>query len=1441
MIPSKLSSRIHRGNLRRPRPLAQTTDPAGAECSARHATTPLPSFIHRVALSGSPSQPSSIPALQHVRLAAAGMSSSAGGAGDRAKAFEESFEEGEVGRDEYDEPSYTPASYTSIIREETSSSFRRKMRYGAHPSTLFKSTEEVEAEAMPRRGKGGRLERKAGKSTMSQADEDDLPLKEMDKDAGRRNKGKSRFSLRDLKTDEPLYQKTFWEEIREKELHKVAKTRESLAARQLRRKEEKARHKDKADGRRLPAIDEGEGGEGDLFPSGGSMKGVPSWDKEDRAAQHSHSTRGKTTPGSALDLASLSQLEAETSSDASIYSAAAAKEEATHESNATTGPLQKPAAEAMDRLGERDDHGQLRMVRGSALIDDIGQEPSLSEKEEKAKIRAMLFGQGDTSPARHGDEADVTAPPTEVDAHSPAELVRAATKLPVETWMNMAPERLQVQQELVKARSVAAILTTVGGNIGHMDEVNVTTAVHRLGRYVTPYQRQTIVKDERFVELLVAAERMLVHLGPQGLVNLFWGLVKLEHAPKWLPSLMVQCTQHVPKFEGQHLSTALFCLSKLSFAIKEAMPLKEQLVEAVKYRYEEFKTPLDLTVVCSALAKLDVRDPHLFAQLSQKVQKGMDQFSMQEIAGVAHAFASMSYTDPSLFKKIRRSLERQVEQCTVRDVVQLTWAMSRVEEADEELFKFTISPTIRSFMLDLAARDLCTVAWAYANAGVSDPDLFSDLAASMLPKVKQFTAHDISSVAMALAQAEFAHKELFAGLKQQALKLVGTFSPLQLSRAVYGFGAAGVTDAKLYSALCDQILERKHVLYPENIVQTLVGLYEAEYLSHPVVPALLELTSKKVQSIFAEDCVQILHVLTKCPNNLRSPTLIDQLLTAIRQRIRTWWCFTAANVADLFEAMHELNITDDQLTNVILRQLAPLLRSGDPEDFLRIVGSLSYLPADDRLLVRTHIHRRPRVQKAISDNLAQLARLDSDLQSMIVLCYACARIGFEDDSVHKIVDTVQHLIETEGERPRPLMLCYLLWTLTEQSLKMDWVRPVVVHFLTQRYGTPEQKAAVGRAEYRGGNVHIQGEDDPFSGDVLKDGAKEAAEALLRLAWVCVVTSEEQYLTPLLEDIARGFGDELPKELMHAQQVALHALKLKPSGLDPPASDALVAFLEDVLACPRADLYVYEGGAKYRMDKRLRVKDYNYDKWLSETLIQLKVAHKTAHTLENIYRVSVAFPLEKHLIDVLNFQDLVAPSSRPLASAELRQRQLSLLGWAVHSVHLRDLFNAVKDRSLRSFLARIVSTFVPAAKEFIEFTPPVTHTNKLPSSTHTDDWKRLSDVASKRDAAAGSAGGGGGECDWHEDEDAEEMRERALAKKQQQKWRVKSAYSRAAGSTGGGTVRPRRAAAERGGVGLDDEYEHEDRDEGEGERGDRKDKARQEGDDESEDSRATLAT
>lgn len=35
--------------------------------------------------------------------------------------------------------------------------------------------------------------------------------------------------------------------------------------------------------------------------------------------------------------------------------------------------------------------------------------------------------------------------------------------------------------------------------------------------------------------------------------------------------------------------------------------------------------------------------------------------------------------------------------------------------------------------------------------------------------------------------------------------------------------------------------------------------------------------------------------------------------------------------------------------------------------------------------------------------------------------------------------------------------------------------------------------------------------------------------------------------------------------------------------------------------------------------------------------QMRIPHKVTFVLEDIYRVSVAFPIEKHLIDVLTFQ------------------------------------------------------------------------------------------------------------------------------------------------------------------------------------------------------------
>eukprot|EP00747_Dinoflagellata_sp_TGD_P074981 gnl/TRDRNA2_/TRDRNA2_158544_c1_seq2.p1 gnl/TRDRNA2_/TRDRNA2_158544_c1~~gnl/TRDRNA2_/TRDRNA2_158544_c1_seq2.p1 ORF type:complete len:124 (+),score=22.47 gnl/TRDRNA2_/TRDRNA2_158544_c1_seq2:49-420(+) len=62
----------------------------------------------------------------------------------------------------------------------------------------------------------------------------------------------------------------------------------------------------------------------------------------------------------------------------------------------------------------------------------------------------------------------------------------------------------------------------------------------------------------------------------------------------------------------------------------------------------------------------------------------------------------------------------------------------------------------------------------------------------------------------------------------------------------------------------------------------------------------------------------------------------------------------------------------------------------------------------------------------------------------------------------------------------------------------------------------------------------------------------------------------------------------------------------------------------------------------------------------------------------------------------------APAGRTLGSAELRRRQLLQLGWAIHGVALRDLYEAVRTGTLRLFVSKLLSSFDPSAARKASF-------------------------------------------------------------------------------------------------------------------------------------------
>lgn len=243
-----------------------------------------------------------------------------------------------------------------------------------------------------------------------------------------------------------------------------------------------------------------------------------------------------------------------------------------------------------------------------------------------------------------------------------------------------------------------------------------------------------------------------------------------------------------------------------------------------------------------------------------------------------------------------------------------------------------------------------------------------------------------------------------------------------------------------------------------------------------------------------------------------------------------------------------------------------------------------------------------------------------------------------------------------------------------------------------------------------------------------------ATSLLRFAWALTVLNEE-VPNVLFIELHSLLGGSLPSDwsgngMRQLQEVALQRGLTQQASRTQTSSQAydsqpdlvqrkeaelpteVAEWLALALEAPREDLYAAQQPPRAQRRRRgVGAKPYSYEQWLSVALSQLRIPHQ-AGGIVACHRAAVVFRQEKHVIDVLDLQDLTAPAGRVTGSAELRRRQLMTLGWAVHSVTLRELYDAVKTGSTRFLVSKLLSSFNPGAARRASFASSVLQTPKV---------------------------------------------------------------------------------------------------------------------------------
>ncbi|CAD7929169.1 unnamed protein product [Amoebophrya sp. A25] len=369
-----------------------------------------------------------------------------------------------------------------------------------------------------------------------------------------------------------------------------------------------------------------------------------------------------------------------------------------------------------------------------------------------------------------------------------------------------------------------------------------------------------------------------------------------------------------------------------------------------------------------------------------------------------HLASFFARTKP-FFQKVRLRIERDVdhEQMTPKILVQFVYALSKAGEADEDLFRFVLAPSVRSFLLDFETKDLCAVIWGFSNARVRDEAFFEDVVASLSHKVAHMNAHDVAALVLAFAAVDFrASNALYKKLAGQAITLAPTFSPMQLTRVICGLGLQNHRNPRVYQRLLEQAETKKRLLYRTNVVDILRGLTAIEYHPKEHLSWLLAAASSGLDKLPSEEAIALLVILSKLKTagyREVDPAFADRAVESIRNDSRGAWRAHAGCVADLLGSMRRLRLNvDDLLLEIMVRLLPYTILESTREDFPRLLYELAAcFPHGSRsqLLLRTAIHRQPRILTALLERMGPMLEDGIDARSGIELVRILASMGID--------------------------------------------------------------------------------------------------------------------------------------------------------------------------------------------------------------------------------------------------------------------------------------------------------------------------------------------------------------------------------------------------------------------------------------------------------------
>jgi hypothetical protein len=175
---------------------------------------------------------------------------------------------------------------------------------------------------------------------------------------------------------------------------------------------------------------------------------------------------------------------------------------------------------------------------------------------------------------------------------------------------------------------------------------------------------------------------------------------------------------------------------------------------------------------------------------------------LQDLVDIARSLANLRSRDAlarSAWECVRARGQRLKDAFGMVQISQLAWACSKAPVPISELMDALATCARPRFGERTQARDIATLAYAFAKAAVP-AGLFAAIAAPAEQRMGTFNAQNVANTAWAFVTTGVRAPGLFA-LAMLAEERIGTFNAQELADTAWAFATAGVRAPGLFAAL----------------------------------------------------------------------------------------------------------------------------------------------------------------------------------------------------------------------------------------------------------------------------------------------------------------------------------------------------------------------------------------------------------------------------------------------------------------------------------------------------------------------------------------------------------------------------------------------------------------------------------------------------------------